>query len=70
MLIGVYWGYVAMVEGLLARMRAEIGRPAQVVATGGLAAVLDGEAKLFDIVEPDLTIEGLAILAHKATAKE
>jgi len=35
MLIGVFWGYVAMMEGLIARMRAEIGRPAKVVATGG-----------------------------------
>ncbi|WP_271190612.1 type III pantothenate kinase, partial [Dactylosporangium matsuzakiense] len=37
MLIGVFWGYVAMMEGLIARMRAEIGRPARVIATGGLA---------------------------------
>jgi type III pantothenate kinase len=37
MLIGVFWGYVAMMEGLIARMRAQIGRPAKVVATGGLA---------------------------------
>ena len=35
MLIGVYWGYVAMIEGLVARMKAEIGRPVTVIATGG-----------------------------------
>lgn len=35
MLIGVFWGYVAMMEGLIARMRAEIARPAKVIATGG-----------------------------------
>ena len=37
MLIGIYWGYVAMIEGLVARMKAEIGRPVTVIATGGLA---------------------------------
>ena len=41
MQIGVFWGYVAMIEGLIARMRAEIGRPAKVVATGGLAVLFD-----------------------------
>ena len=37
MLSGIYWGYVAMIEGLLARVRAEIGRPVTVIATGGLS---------------------------------
>ena len=41
MLIGVYWGYVAMIEGLVARMKAEIGRPVTVIATGGLAILFD-----------------------------
>jgi type III pantothenate kinase len=41
MLIGVFWGYVAMIEGLAARMRAEIGRPAKVVATGGLSLLFE-----------------------------
>ena len=39
MLIGVYWGYVAMIEGLVARMKAEIGRPVTVISTGGLAVL-------------------------------
>ena len=63
MLIGVYWGYVAMMEGLIARLRAEIGRPAKVVATGGLAILFDEHTEIFDHVEADLTLEGLAILA-------
>jgi type III pantothenate kinase len=66
MLIGVFWGYVAMLEGLIARMRAEIGRPAQVVATGGLAILFDQHTAIFDHVDPDLTLEGLAILAERA----
>lgn len=66
MLIGVFWGYVAMMEGLIARMRAEIGRPAKVIATGGLAILFDQHTEIFDAVDPDLTLEGMAILAGKA----
>ena len=66
MLIGVFWGYVAMIEGLVARLRAEIGRPAKVVATGGLAVLFDHQTEIFDHVDPDLTLEGLAILAERA----
>ena len=66
MLIGVFWGYVAMMEGLIARMRAEIGRPAKVIATGGLAILFDKHTGIFDAVDADLTLEGMAILAEKA----
>ena len=64
MLIGVYWGYVAMIEGLTRRLREAIGRPAKVVATGGLAALFDKRTDLFNAVEPDLTVIGLAMLAE------
>jgi type III pantothenate kinase len=66
MLIGVYWGYVGMMEGLIARMKAEIGAPASVVATGGLAPLFESHAHLFDAVEPDLALRGLVLLAKKA----
>jgi len=69
MLIGVFWGYVAMMEGLIARMRAEIGRPAKVIATGGLAVLFDEATDIFDAVDSELTLDGLAILAERATAK-
>ncbi len=69
MLIGVFWGYVAMMEGLIARMRDEIGRPAKVIATGGLAILFDEATDIFDAVDADLTLEGLAILAARAPAK-
>ena len=66
MLIGVFWGYVAMIEGLVARLRKEIGRPAKLVATGGLAVLFDEHTAIFDHVDTDLTLEGLAILAERA----
>ena len=64
--IGIYWGYVAMMEGLIGRMQAEIGRPAKVVATGGLAALFDRHSELFDEIEGDLTIQGLAMLHRRS----
>jgi type III pantothenate kinase len=64
--IGIYWGYVALIEGLIARMKAEIGRPAKVVATGGLAVLFEQHTDAFDIIEPDLTLRGLAMLAERA----
>jgi type III pantothenate kinase len=62
MQIGIFWGYVAMMEGLIQRMKAEIGRPAKAVATGGLAILFDEHSDMFDAIEPDLTIQGLAML--------
>jgi type III pantothenate kinase len=66
MLIGVFWGYVAMMEGIIARMRNEIGREARVIATGGLAVLFDKATDIFDAVDADLTLEGLRILAERA----
>ena len=62
MLIGVYWGYVAMIEGLITRMKRQIADPVTVVATGGLAVLFQQHAHLFDAVDGDLTLRGLALL--------
>ncbi|MXO65991.1 type III pantothenate kinase [Altericroceibacterium endophyticum] len=69
MTVGVFWGYVAMMEGLIERLRAEIGRPAKVVATGGLAILFDRHTEIFDAVDADLTLQGLALLADKVGLK-
>lgn len=69
MQIGIYWGYVAMIEGLIQRMKGEIGRPATVVATGGLALLFDRHTAIFDAIEPDLTIQGLAILHQRSQSR-
>ena len=68
MLTGIYWGYVAMMEGLVARLKREIGRPVKVIATGGLAVLFDKQTELFDAVEPDLTIRGLSLLHQKVAS--
>ena len=67
MLIGIYWGYVAMMEGLVARMKRELGTGVTVVATGGLADLFDKHTDVFDAIEPDLTIQGLSLLHAMAT---
>ncbi|AOH86171.1 type III pantothenate kinase [Sphingomonas panacis] len=64
--IGIYWGYIAMIEGLVARMKVEIGRPVKVIATGGLATLFEQNTSVFDAIEPDLTIQGLAMLWDRA----
>lgn len=69
MIIGIYWGYVAMLEGLTERLKREIARPLTVVATGGLATLFDKHTKLFDAIEPDLTIQGLSLLHQRAVSK-
>ncbi len=68
MLIGIYWGYVAMIEGLAQRLKREVGRPVTVVATGGLAALFDKHTDAFDAIEPDLTIQGLSLLYQRVVA--
>lgn len=62
---GVYWGYVGLLEGMAARIRAEIGAPATVVATGGLAALFKDATAAIDAVDPDLTLRGLMLLHRR-----
>jgi type III pantothenate kinase len=61
---GVYWGYVGLVEGLVARIKAERDRPMKVIGTGGLASLFDQATTAFDAVEDDLTMHGL-VLIHR-----
>ena len=61
---GIFWGYTGLIEGIIARIRAEYGAPMKVVATGGLAPLFaQGDVK-FDTIEDDLTIHGLTVI-HK-----
>ena len=67
MLIGIFWGYVAMIEGLVERTKAQIGRPTKIIATGGLAVLFDEHTDVFDHLEADLTLQGLHFLYQRAT---
>jgi len=56
---GVFWGYIALIEGLITRIKAEQPKPLTVVATGGVASLFEGATQLIDIFDPDLTIRGM-----------
>lgn len=58
---GLYYGYLGLVEGLVRRIRAELGVEAPVVATGGLARVFESEMPFLECVDPRLTLEGLRL---------
>ena len=62
---GIYWGYVAMIEGLVARIQVEVGAPLKVIATGGLAPLLSEGTTVIERVDPDLTLDGLRLLAER-----
>jgi len=62
---GVYWGYVSMVEGMIAKISAELGQKPFVLATGGLAGLLEQGAKGIDQIDEDLTLKGLVGIYNK-----
>jgi type III pantothenate kinase len=59
---GLIFGYVGLVEGLVARFQQELGGDAKVVATGGLADIIARETSVFHVIEPDLTLIGLHMI--------
>ena len=59
---GLYWGYVAMIDGVVARIMAETGWPMTVIATGGLAPLFSEACESIDHSDPDLTANGLALI--------
>jgi type III pantothenate kinase len=64
---GVFWGYVALIEGLIARIKAEWDRPMTVIATGGVASLFHGATLAIDHFDPDLTIRGLLEIYQRNT---
>jgi type III pantothenate kinase len=62
---GIVFGYVGLVDGLVSRIREEIGAPCRVLATGGLAPLIAPESRTIEEVIPDLTLEGLRILYER-----
>ncbi|PJK29640.1 type III pantothenate kinase [Minwuia thermotolerans] len=65
MLSGVYYGYVGLIEGLVARIKQDFGKPMKVVATGGLAAMFDDGTDEIDMIDRDLTMKGLLMIARR-----
>jgi type III pantothenate kinase len=59
---GLYFGYVGLVEGIVERMRGELGRTAGCIATGGLAEMIAPDTAAIDTVDRDLTLHGLRLI--------
>jgi len=66
---GVFWGYVGMIEGLVARLKAEHSPAMKVLATGGLATIFSNRTDAIDEVVGDLTLQGLRIIYERNMAK-
>lgn len=65
---GIYWGYVGLIEGIVSRVKAEYGKPMKVVATGGLASLFAEGTMIIEKTDPDITLEGLRLLAERNPA--
>jgi type III pantothenate kinase len=67
---GLFFGYVAMVDGIVARMRVELegGDRAPCIATGGMADIIAGESAAIERVDPDLTLQGLRLIWNRNRA--
>jgi type III pantothenate kinase len=66
---GVFWGYVGLIEGIVARIKAEFGQPMKVISTGGLAPVFDGSTGVIEQVVPDITARGLIEIFKRSKKK-
>jgi len=65
---GIVLGYAAMVNGLVAAIREQVG-PCKVIGTGGLVGVVSQATKIFDYIDPDLTIDGIRFMYYLNTPK-
>ena len=58
----MYWGYIGLIEGLVERIKEEIGRDIRTISTGGLAPLFKPGSSMIDEVEADLTLDGLRLV--------
>jgi type III pantothenate kinase len=63
--VGLIYGYIGLVDGLVVRLKKELGQSARVVATGGLASLIASESSQIEEVLPDLALEGLKIVYNE-----
>jgi type III pantothenate kinase len=66
---GIFWGYVSLIEGLTARIKAERGGAMTVIGTGGVASLFQGATEAIDVFDHDLTIHGLLEIVRRNTGR-
>jgi type III pantothenate kinase len=62
---GLFYGYVALVDGIITRMKDSLGQNTQVIGTGGQAQFISQETKLIERVDANLTLDGLQLMAAR-----
>jgi len=67
---GIIFGYVGMIEGIVVRMRKELGGKVRVIATGGLADIIASETNVIDVLDPDLTLVGLRLIHEMNSGRQ
>jgi type III pantothenate kinase len=67
---GLYYGYVGLVDGILRRMREELGGAPRVVSTGGLAPLIATGSELIETVDDTLTLEGLRLIYSRTVTSD
>lgn len=66
---GVIHGYIGLVQHMIGKMKAELGGEIKVIATGGLSKTIASLTNAFDVIDPDLTLDGLAYVAEYVNAR-
>ena len=67
---GVYWGYISLIEGLVTRIKEEVGQSMRTISTGGLAPLFKNGTDLIDELESDLTLHGLRLVYDRRKRAE
>ena len=62
---GLYFGYLSLVDGVIARIEKELGARARVIATGGLAELFGGGSERIEQIDPLLTLTGLRLIHER-----
>ena len=62
---GIYWGYINLIDGIINQIRHELKVDLKVISTGGLAHIFASDSQFIDLIDENLTINGLYLIAQR-----